>query len=108
MTITRTQARRLSPIGGTPREVAESINNIFAGRIDAVGEVTLTPSTTTTTVTDTRCTTNSAVVMEPMTANAAAERGGTALFVVPGNGSFVITHANNANTDRTFRYVVLT
>ena len=108
MTLTRKQARRLPPAGGTPREVAEAINNIFNGLIGVVGEATLAASAASTVVTDTRCTVDSAVVLEPITANAAAERGGTALYTLPASGSFTIYHANNSQTDRTFRYVVLT
>lgn len=108
MTLTRKQARRLPPSGGSDRETAEAINNIFNGRLDAVGEVTLTPGAITTTVEDTRCTSGSVVCLESMTANAAAERAAGSLYVVPGQGSFTVNHANNAQTDRTFRYVVLT
>jgi hypothetical protein len=39
----------------------------------------------------------------PMTANAAAALATT--YIVPAKGQFVITHANNAQADKTFRYV---
>lgn len=107
MTFTRKQSRRLPPSGGSLREVAEVINNIFAGLIGLVGEVTLAESASSTFVTDTRCTVDSAVVLEPITANAAAERGGADLYTVPASGSFTVYHANNAQADRTFRYVVI-
>jgi len=46
----------------------------------------------------------------PTTANASAELG-SGTWIVPEatilNGSFVITHANNAQADRTFRYAII-
>ncbi len=66
--------------------------------------ITLTPSATTTTVTSASCFTTSVVILYPETPNAANDMATTS--VVPGAGSFVITHANNARVDRTFRYVI--
>ena len=44
----------------------------------------------------------------PTTANASAEQGAGTMFVGPrAKQSFTITHANNAQTDRTFAYSVL-
>lgn len=107
MTYTPTQARRLPPAGGSPRDVAESINNIFAGRLGLVGEFTLTAGATTTTVTDNRVGSNSNVAYSPRTANASAEIGAGTIYIgTYANGSFIVTHANNAQTDRTFRYTV--
>lgn len=110
MSLDRRPARRLPSTGtATPRDIAEAVNNIFAGRLDAVGEVTLTHGTTTTAVTDIRCTKNSCVILSPITANGAAEIGAGGMYISTyGDGTFTITHANNAQTDRTFRYVVLT
>lgn len=71
----------------------------------AAGSVTLTVSATTTTVTSATCTAASKVFLSPRTANAAAALATT--FVTPSVGSFVITHASNTQTDRTFDYVVI-
>lgn len=107
MTYTPTQARRLPPAGGTPREVAEAINNVFAGRIGLAGEFTLNAGVTSTTIIDNRVTTNSHISYSPNTANASAEIGaGTIYISTYANGSFTVTHANSAQTDRTFRYTV--
>jgi hypothetical protein len=42
-----------------------------------------------------------------MTANAAAEVGNGTIYVsAVTNGSFTLTHANNSQVDRTFRYAI--
>ena len=42
------------------------------------------------------------------TANAAAEIGNGTMYIgAVNNGAFVVTHANNAQADRTFLYVAL-
>ena len=66
---------------------------------------TLTPSATTTTVANTSCTAASFVIPKPTTANAAADLD--LMYIVEGAGSFVVHHANNAYTDRTFRYALM-
>lgn len=73
------------------------------GRSNAVGTFTLTANTTTTTVTATNCGAGSVVLFSPKTANAAAAYA-TTYYSSVSAGSFVITHANNAQTDRTFGY----
>lgn len=86
---------------------ALSISELASGRSNAVGSVTLTANTTTTTVTDSNFASGSVPKLEPTTANAAAERGnGTMYISARANGSFTITHANNAQTDRTFIYAI--
>lgn len=90
------------------RFFAEAINNLLNKRMDAVGEVTLAANVTTTVVTDNRVTKNSVICLSPTTANAA---GALATSYIADGGyathEFTITHANNAQTDRTFRYIIL-
>jgi hypothetical protein len=86
----------------------QAIRDLFAGRSNAVGTVTLTASVATTTVTAINCGLGSRVFLMPTTANASAEFGnGTIRISAVANGSFTITHANNAQTDRTFYWVAL-
>jgi len=95
----------------TARQIGEALRNLFTGRLDLVGEVTLTANAASTTVTDIRMNSNSGLSFCPLTANAAAEIGNGTMYVTEANhddGSFVITHANNAQTDRTFRYTIMT
>lgn len=68
--------------------------------------VTLTANAASTTVTDVRIASTTAILLEPTTANASAEIGAGTIYVSETGrtqGSAVITHANNAQTDRTFR-----
>lgn len=88
--------------------INQAIRDLFAGRSNAVGEVTLTESTTTTAVTAINVGADTKIFLMPTTANAAAEIGnGTAYVSAVGQGTFTITHANNAQTDRTFFWLGL-
>ena len=87
---------------GALRRIANSVNSLGDGRSNAVGSVTLAESTTTTVVTDPRVGTDSVISLMPTTANAAAE----APHIAVDAGTFTITHANAATTDRTFSYAV--
>lgn len=79
----------------------------------ALGEraklVTLTANAASTTITDARIRFDSFIGFQPTTANAAAELGAGTLYVDDSgrvNGSVTITHANNAQTDRTFKVLI--
>lgn len=92
------------------RKLAERQAEISRGRTNNVLTVTLTANADSTTVTDARLTYCCATLFAPCTANAAAELAAGRLYVAEGsrvNGSVVISHANNAQTDRTFRMVVV-
>lgn len=89
-----------------PRVQNEAIRQLQQGRSNALVLATLTANTTTTTVTAPNCASGSAVLLSPTTANAAAALATTYVSTIS-NGSFVLTHANNAQTDRTFRFVTL-
>lgn len=86
--------------------LVQAIQDLFAGRNNAFGEVTLAVSpATTTTVTAPNCSESSAPLLTPMTANAAAEYASGDMYVSDVTfGEFTITHAASANADRTFRY----
>lgn len=90
----------------TPREISERVNALILGRVNTVGTVTLTANTTTTTVTDENAHRQSAPILIPTTANAAAALA-TTYIPTRAPGSFTITHANAGTTDRTFIYVLL-
>ena len=88
------------------RKIAEIVNSVRDGKINATGTVTLTANAATTTLTDTRITPNSKIMFMPTSSNGAA--GVTALYVsARTTGSATLTHANNAQTDRTYGYAVL-
>lgn len=85
---------------------AESINGLIAGKLDVTGEVTLTAGVASTVVEDNQFESNMVPVLIPTTANAATALATTYLSARD-KGSFTLTHANNAETDRTYRYVRL-
>lgn len=82
------------------------LNNAISGKLNVVGEVTLTAGAATTTLNDPLITRGSALALMPLTANAAAALA-TLYFDPTASGSVVIHHANNAQTDKTFRYAVI-
>jgi len=89
------------------RVVAEVVNNLMDGKDNATGDVTLTANQATTTLADLRIGADSAILFMPTTANAAAEIGNGTLYVSSrGKQTATITHANNAQADRTFRYAI--
>ena len=92
------------------RKIAETVNQILDGRINTNSSVTLTANQATTTVTDRRVGSDSVILFMPTTANASAEQGAGTIYVsaiAPRSNTFTITHANNSQTDRTFKYIVL-
>ena len=97
--------RELPPTGATERDRDFAINQLIRGSGNASGTVTLAENTTTTTVSKTTVNALASVLLMPKTANAAAAVATT--FATVSAGSFVLTHANNAQTDRTFFYSVV-
>jgi hypothetical protein len=85
--------------------INQAIMALQQGHLNSTGTFTLTASATTTTVPAPTCMTTSVVLLNPQTPDAANDMATTS--IVPGQGQFVVTHANNARVDRTFGYVVL-
>jgi hypothetical protein len=99
---------KLPYAGGTPREISQVVNNLLDGKSNNTGTFTCTASAATTAVTDFRAGKSSIILLMPQTANAAAEVGNGTIYVsTRAKQSFTVTHANNAQTDRTFGYVVI-
>jgi hypothetical protein len=100
--------------GEHKRRLARAINSLLQGKMNAVTTLTLTAGATTSTITDARITNNSFIGFTPTTANAAAELGNGTLYVsnrMSGTGNTIgnatITHANNAQVDRTFIVLII-
>ena len=90
------------------RMLAQAANELRQGKVDSRDSVTLTANQATTTLTDINIGPDSFIGFMPTTANAAAEIGNGTLYVSSrGQQTATITHANNAQIDRTFVYVVL-
>ena len=85
------------------RSMAEAINKIFnIGASNALGEVTLTSNSATTTLKDARIGSKTKLFFNPTSANAKTE--GQPNYTARGNGQCTLNHANNAQTDRTYDY----
>lgn len=89
----------------TVRQIVDVVNGILRGKVNSKAAVTLTAGATSTVVTDPLCAPDTAVLLQPTTANAAGALATT--YIVAAKGSFTITHANAVSTDRTFNYVLL-
>ncbi len=97
--------QQLPITGVTERDRDIAIRQLIEGRGNYVGTVTLTPSATTTTISKSTINENAVVILLPKTANAAAALATTYAAVT--KGTVTITHANNAQTDRSFFYAVV-
>jgi hypothetical protein len=85
------------------RQLANIINANDNGQ---TGTVTLTANAASTTLTDYRITASSVISLMPTTANAAGAIA-TTYIGTTAIGSATITHANNAQADKTFRYSII-
>lgn len=94
---------------GWVKKIVEVANNILKGKINVVLPISLTANSATTTVIDARIGPYSALLLQPMTAHAAAALYSATSVLVTSqqNGQAVFTHANNAQTDKSFNLVIL-
>lgn len=88
-------------------KIVQAVYELVQGRANNVTpDTSLTPGSTTTVVKFANCSMTCAPVPVPLTAHAAAEWGNGTMYISDiSNGSFTVTHANNAQADRTFRFV---
>lgn len=101
-----TELNRFSPVNpnglSTGRTLAQAINFLLSGGRNDKIEFTLTANSATTVLTDPRLGVGSVLKPMPLTANAAAALGGM-YASSQGTGTITLTHANNAQVDRSFR-----
>lgn len=105
-----TQFGKVEEIAPYLRRMWESLQALRKGKIECVTELTLRASNTTTVLTDIRLSPQSVVVFDPKTANAAAELYGGTMYVLTanrGDGSWTVTHASAASTDRSFQVAII-
>lgn len=88
------------------RQIAIVVNNVLSGKTNNTGTLTVTANAGTTTLTDSRIGANSVILLMPTTANAAAALANV-YFTAFVDSSCTVNHANNAQTDRIFRYAVI-
>jgi hypothetical protein len=85
--------------------IVRAIRELFEGRRNTTGTLTLTASATSTLVKHLNFGIDSVPRLMPATPNAATELGNGTIYVsARANGSFTLTHANNAQTDRIFLF----
>lgn len=99
-------AIQLQPGERDIRRIVDAIIQIVTGRQNSVGDVTLRASQTTTTVSFQNCSKDCRVFLSPKTANAAAAIPTTYISAI-NQGSFTITHASNAQADKTFGFLCI-
>jgi hypothetical protein len=90
---------------GWLKEVATVVNQIFRGKIQCTGQVTLTASATSTVVNNPNCSEYSVVHLSPLTANASSVYTSTYVSAYT-DGQFTITHTSLGSADRTYRYTI--
>lgn len=81
------------------------IRDLFEGRRNTTGSFTLTANAASTVVTHANFGAASVPHWTATTANASAALG-TTYVSARANGSFTLTHANNAQVDRTYYYSI--
>jgi hypothetical protein len=92
------------------RQFWAAFNIVRKGKLDCVTTITLTANAASTDLDHPLLAPESAVIFDPVTANAAADLYGGGMYVTTANRgaeTWVITHANNANVDRTFRVLII-
>ncbi len=90
------------------RRIVDTVNRSLSGKLNVTLSVTLTANAASTVVKDARISAFSALMLMPLTANAAAEQAAGTLYVsAQQSGQATITHANNAQADRSYRIVIL-
>jgi len=91
------------------RQLARAIKSIISGgKINVTLDVTLTANSATTNIVDARISIQSAIIPGmAMTANAAAAIAAGIWVSNLNNGSATLNHNNNANTDKSIRFVII-
>jgi len=91
------------------KRVSERLNGILQGKMNVVLAVTLTTSATTTVVKDARVGAYSGLILQPLTANAAAALFASPYVLASGqkSGEVTLNHASSVNTDQNFNLIIL-
>jgi|SRR3954468_9198731 hypothetical protein len=108
MTRTPANSLLLSPEEKDQRKFVTAINQSLKGKINSVGTVTLNAGAAATTVNNPLVGHASVIMFAAQTPNAAAIAVPyVKLADITEGTSFIITHANDANADKQFSYVIL-
>jgi hypothetical protein len=98
----------LSPAEKDISKIVLAVRQLTEGRSNASGTVTLSANAATTAVAAPNCAATSAVLLFPATAHAAAAAASTYVKSTDiRKGQFVVTHPNDANTDKIFYWLAI-
>jgi hypothetical protein len=89
------------------RVLAQTVNQAMAGKINATTQITLTPSSTTTTVIDSRIGANTYFGFSPLTPDAVTAQISGLHVSSQANGTATLTHASAAAIDQTFNVLLI-
>lgn len=92
------------------RKLARASNQHLLGKMNAFIDFTLVANASSSTLIDPRISYYTTILYMPMTANASAEIGNGTIYIAQAtmqSGQAIVTHANNAQTDRSFRFLLI-
>lgn len=92
------------------RKLARASNQHLLGKMNAFIDFTLATNAGSSALIDPRIGYYTTILYMPLTAHASAEIGNGTIFIAQAtmqSGQALITHANNAQTDRTFRFLLI-
>lgn len=89
------------------RVLAQTVNQAMAGKLNAVTQITLTPNSTTTTVTDARIGAYTFFGFSPLTPDAVTAQISGLHVSSQANGTATLTHASSASVDQTFNLLLI-
>lgn len=89
------------------RQIAQAVNNQLTGKLNAVTQVTLTPSATSTTLVDSRIGANTFIGFTPRSADAVTALISGLYVSSKQKGQATLTHASSANVDQTFDVLLI-
>ena len=104
--MSKLQQLRTTPPYDEPWKVATLVNRLLAGRLNSVGQVTLTQNGTSTVLSDNHYRVGSYVFLQAMTANAATITG---LYAAQSStpGQVTLNHSAVNQPDLTFSYLIV-
>lgn len=89
------------------RRVVDTVNIILRGKLNATTLVTFAADADSTTFNDPRLSASSVILLMPTSSSAAGADGQGWYVAAQTNGSAIISHANSALTDRTYRVLII-
>ena len=88
--------------------LVDTVRGVLGGKMNADGSFTVVENADSTDIIDPRIGFTSVILFMPLTASAAAELYGGAMYVsAQTTGQATVAHANDPATDRDFRFVII-